>query len=129
MNYRKLSFWFFLVVGTAVFLIDWIGTEKTCGGGEYVGCMHSLHNVILTLYIFVPAAVFAIATYLFQDHVYQAWLRTARWAILLAVLLVTIAPSYSNDLYLPMEKGIVALACMIAFSIISIMIILRNRNR
>jgi hypothetical protein len=129
MNYKRFSLALLVFLAIAVFISDLVGTEKICGGSEFYGCMSRLHSFIVALYILVPAAVLGTVGFFLAERAYSAWSRFARWAVPLSILLVALAPAYGSDWYLPIEKGTVALATMLVFSIVSIVIILRNRNR
>ncbi len=103
---------------------NWIGTYKLCGAKEYGNCMDFLYSLMLTLSPIIVFFLFALLTYLNRDNTYRSWFKFARWWIPLSMIAIFLAPEYSNDWVLPIEKGVVALFACGAFAIISTLIVL-----
>ncbi len=74
-------------------------------------------------HLFIPLFIFSFVTYRMREEIYQAWFRFTRWWIPLSMLAIFIAPEYSNDWLYPIEKGGVALAVIVVFCTVSILII------
>jgi hypothetical protein len=129
MSIRKTIVLTFVSIAAVLIFIDSIGTIRVCGGVHNSTCISTIYKIGISMIIFLPASFFVLVVYFMSERVFKAWFSFAKWAIPVAIFLIAISPEYGHDLYTPIEKGTVALAAMLIFSIVSIVIILRNRNR
>lgn len=75
------------------------------------------------VHLFIPLFLFSLITYRMREEVYQTWFRFVRWWIPLSMLLIFLAPEYSNDWMYPIEKGSIALLTSAIFCVVSLVII------
>jgi hypothetical protein len=111
-------------ITVVLFVLNWVGTFKLCGGQEYGQCMDFSYGAIINLLPVVPLFLFSLITYKMRDDVYRAWLRLAQWWIPLSMLAIFLAPEYSSDWMFSIVKGTVAFFSSLLFVAISIVLIL-----
>ena len=110
-------------ITVTLFVLNWIGTFRLCGGQEYGQCMDLAYGAIISFLPIIPLFILALITYKMRDEVYRAWLRFAYVWIPLSMLLIFLAPEYSTDWMFPVVKGTVAFFSSILFVIISLILI------
>jgi hypothetical protein len=112
------------VVTAALFLSNWIGTFKLCGGIEYGQCMDITYAAIINFVPVIGVFVISLVTFWMSDQIYRTWFKFARWSVPLSMFLILITPEYGGGLFNPIQKGSVAFALTILFFVISLIIIL-----
>jgi len=111
-------------IGTVVlFVLNWIGTFKLCGGQEYGQCMDLAYDIMINFLPIIPLFLFSLITYKMRNEVYRAWLRFSYMWIPLSMLLIFLAPEYTSDWMYPVVKGTVAFFTSLLFVIISLLLI------
>lgn len=123
MNNKKTLFIVSGVIATALFVLNWIGTFRLCGGQEYGQCMDYSYSAIIDLLPIIPLFLFSLITYKMRDEVYQAWLRFSLVWIPLSMILIFFAPEYAANWLYPVTKGSVAFISSLFFTIISLVLI------
>ena len=78
---------------------------------------------------FLPLFVFSLITYFLREEIFQSWWRFTRIAIPASIVLILLAPSYSSDWMLPIEKGTVAFFTSLIFVFISVIVIVRAHKQ
>ncbi len=78
-------------------------------------------NLSVYTLIFIPVLLFFILTYR-TERLFRTWSRFAAWGLIASLLSVFIAPEYSKDWMFPIDKGFVAFASAVVFSLISLAI-------
>lgn len=104
-------------------ILDFLGTDRVCGGRQYTSCMQSWHAFFTVAFPLLVLFIFSLITYWMRDEIYRAWFKFARIWIPLSMLAIFLAPEYSNDWMFPIEKGTVALATSLIFVVVSLIII------
>jgi hypothetical protein len=89
-----------------------------------MGCPLKLANWMRAFIPVFPLFLFVLISFFLSDQYYNRWWHFARIATPLSMLLIFLAPSYSHDWMLPIEKGSVALTTTIIFSLWSILLLL-----
>lgn len=115
-------------VGVLVLLIwNYIGNYRICdivsGNGSAGECPFFLTGIAMIFFPIFPLFFFSLLTYKMRQESYETWFRFARWWIPLSMILVLLAPEYSNDWMFPITKGSVAFITSILFTPISLILI------
>ncbi len=117
-------------VGSALLIIlNLIGTFGLCGGKGYSNCMDTMHDAMLIFVIIIPLFIFSLITYKMKEDVYQTWWKFSRVWIPLSMLMILMAPSYSSNWMIPIEKGTVAFFSSIIYGAISVYIIIYHLSK
>src|SRR3989344_7961119 len=111
------------VVTIVLFVLNWIGTFKLCGGQEYGGCIDLAYGTIINFLPVIPLFLFSLVTYRMRDEVYRTWSRFAYVWIPLSMVLILLSPEYGSDWMYPIEKSTVAFVSLIIFTFASLSII------
>src|SRR3989344_4264432 len=120
---RRYILWSSGIVSGLFLILDFIGTDKLCGGQEHTQCMQVTHSFLIIFLPFLSLFLLSLITYKMRDEVYRAWLRFAQVWIPLSMLLIFLAPEYTSDWMFPVVKGTVAFFSSILFLIISLLLI------
>ena len=115
------------MVTVTLFVLNWVGTFKLCGGQEYGQCMDFSYGAIINLFPTFPLFLFSLITYKMRDEVYRTWVRFSYVWISLSMILIFFSPEYASSfgitLY-PITKGSIAFISSFLFIIISLALIL-----
>ena len=90
----------------------------------YVPCTDLVYDGLVNFLIFIPLLLFSLITYRMRESIYRAWVRFVYVWIPLSMILIFLAPEYSNDWMFPVTKASVAFVTFWIFVIISSLIII-----
>ena len=122
---KKYLLFFSALTSIVLVFLDFLGTDKICGGRQYTMCMQSVHSYFIVLQPVFFLLIFSLITYWMREDEYRAWFKFARWWIPLSMILILISPEYSHDWMYRIEKGTVAFATSLLFVVISIIIVIK----
>lgn len=113
-------------VGTLSFLLLSYAKEVSiCPAYDFSNCSFITNSAAQVIFPLVLLFLFGLFTCSLRNQIYEAWFRFARWWVPLSMIAIFLAPEYSNDWVLPIEKGGVALVFCGTFVLISTLIITR----
>lgn len=110
-----------------LYFLNYIGTYWICDHVLFVGhegnCPSIIANGIVNFFPIVPVFFLSFITYKMREEIYWVWLRFSYVWIPISMILIFLAPEYSNDWMYPVTKGAVASFSSLLFVIISLIII------
>ena len=78
------------------------------------------------LLIFFPLFLFSLITYKMNDGAYSVWFKFSRIWVPLTIILVALAPEYSNSFF-PIIKGNVSFFLSFIFALVSLIIVVTKQ--
>lgn len=117
------------VGAVGLFALDSIGTPTLCGGTEFTRCMRETHNALMAFIPLLPLAILSWVYIKVDQKIYSSWLKFAIPWTIGSMVAIFLAPQYSSDFLLPIEKGSVAFVSGILFVVISIAIMVISRPK
>jgi hypothetical protein len=110
------------ILGVTILASGLLEPFKLCGA-EWRKCMDINYAFGLAGLIFAPLFFFSLITYFMKEEVFRAWLRFSTIWVPLTMVCTLLAPDYSQSL-LPIVKGSVSFFMSLAYSVLSVIIIL-----
>src|SRR3989338_2136068 len=113
----------------SILLIVWeyIGNYRLCeyisSDGHLGNCPEILSSLEILVVFAIPLFILTLLIYFLNDVIYRSWFLFVRWWILFSIISTAVAPTYSHDWMVPIEKGNVTLLMSSIFVVVSIIII------
>jgi len=119
---RKNILWTTGLVSLFLILIDFIGTDKLCGGNANTICMGYLYDITWTLFPLIAVFILSCSLLFLREDIFRTWLKFAIVWVPLTMLCTLAAPEYSMSL-VPVVKSSVSFLMSAAFFVLSLGII------
>lgn len=110
------------ILGVIIFIVFLIISAKGWCNLNFLCQRSHDDSIALVLFPIIPLFIFSLITFKMNEEVWKSWWKFARIWTLLSMLAILFSPSTGNWM-IPIEKGSVALVLMVAFVIISIILI------
>lgn len=121
---KKIVLILSVALSLSLLLINYVGTDKVCGGRQYWGCMDNLVLFFDITFIALPICVFSLITYKMSEEVSRAWIRFAIWWVPLSMIAIAISPDNDATFLAPTTRALANIFFLASFVIVSTAIII-----
>ncbi len=123
--FTKKSFLITSFVLILVFSITYLFNYYSVSCYRQMTCSFLVDMLIFYTFIFIPVFVFALITFFMKQGVFNAWRNFSIFAVVISLVAISFLPSHSYGLdILPLTKGTGVFLLSIAYSVISLFIII-----
>lgn len=121
MSLRKVFILIGSVSAVEILLVSYFGTYSLCS--EQASCVNLLHSAFFFGMPWAMYLIFEGIFFVLRKIPVDVWFRYTLVVIPLSMLLIFLAPQYSSDFLLPIEKGTVAATTSLLYALGSLAIL------
>jgi hypothetical protein len=115
------------MVGTGIFIVSlFVAIKGVCKINYFCSRLHD-DSLAFIFFPMLLLLIFSLITYKMREDVFQTWWKFSRVWMPLSMLAILIAPSYSSNWMIPIEKGTVAFFSSMIYIITSLVIVVYKK--